>query len=47
MLEGLEDELYEAEPLRECDVCGATATVELTRGEQSITVCANCGNDGP
>jgi hypothetical protein len=33
------------ECLPPCPICGSTETVELSRGEQTITICAECGAD--
>ena len=51
------DELYDTAALEEaaeadiserpCSTCGATETVEISDGERSLLICAECGSDGP
>jgi len=36
---------YEPDGPRHCGVCDSTDTIELFDTRQSITVCAQCGND--
>jgi hypothetical protein len=38
------DPFYDGEQ-EQCSVCGAASTIEIHDEEQSITVCALCGND--